>query len=1125
MRWMSQTNPVRNTIFLLFGVLIVLCQGFYTYQLIRWYAFPADHATVPFAYNAGSQVVRVEDEAEQAGIKPGFTVTALDGNKVTGIHQLQVLIAGSKPGQQLYVNAIDSSGKPGYYVIRLTSISDTPFSLSNVSFAAVVFILGPLLAILVGFVVVFSRPDEPQAWILYGLMMSFSQLLIRPGIEGYLPAWLLEYRGIAGSVFGIFLLLFGSYFPTRAWYDRRFPWGKWLFLGPFLVVTSAARTFKILGDVRLYALHGLLRVAVRVQEWQSSLTLIAVVLFFLLLGIRIKESLQPDKRRRLMILWAGMLISCGPLFTLILLGLIQHRDPFTVVPLWGLFPCVLCFDLLPCAMAYVIVVRRAMSLPVLFRQSLLNLSSRKGVTIIQLAVLLVAFSVLLFRVADRPTEPVSLRFILIVAAIALGLEIALALSFTDPIRRSFFRDDLGGENVVDALASASFANAGDLVTKLDHVVKSFLHPVRASVYIRSQQAYELWLSEPEHASDGRYLPLASAIESSLLETQAPTVIYFDDRNSWVYGLPEEDLNFLKCVHAEILVPFPRKNRLMGLIVLTQKVSEEPYTRTELSLLQTVGSQAALTLENLDLTSAVVRESLEGERRTAEKEAAEQANKAKSDFLAQMSHELRTPLNAIIGYSEMLLEDAQDDGNESLAADLDKIHGAGRHLLSLINSVLDISKIEAGKMELFLETVSIGKLLSDTVNIVQPLMLKNHNTLVLEPQQGLGFMVTDGVKLRQTLFNLLSNAAKFTHDGKIFLHADSFSKDGREWMRFQVRDTGIGMTPEQSSRLFSAFVQADKSISSKYGGTGLGLVICRHFCRMMGGDVNFVSEINVGTTFTVEVPRDGNEAGGRAEPVGVALSSVSAGRPVLVIDDDKNVAEMIRRQIGDTDQIIVESALNGEEGLKKALALKPQLIVLDILMEEMDGWNVLSKIREDPEISATPVLILSNVDERSKGMKHGVVDFLVKPPNRDDLRAVLAKCLGSDAGLVGEQETILLVDDDVGTRGLLARSLRDDGWNVLQADNGRQALDILKTHTPRLIFLDLLMPVMSGMEFLKEYRSSGNNANIDVVVLTSKELTGEERKDLQANDVQVITKQTFSLQQLLDEVRLHVSSEV
>jgi len=308
------------------------------------------------------------------------------------------------------------------------------------------------------------------------------------------------------------------------------------------------------------------------------------------------------------------------------------------------------------------------------------------------------------------------------------------------------------------------------------------------------------------------------------------------------------------------VPLVKSGQLLGIIGLGAKTSQEPYSKNDLDLLKLVAVQASLALENSNLVSTLSTEIAERERKNAEKDAAERANRVKSDFLARMSHELRTPLNAIIGYSEMLLEEVEDLGQPGFAADLSKIRIAGKHLLELINAVLDISKIEAGKMELCLEQFSVEKVITDTLAILEPVVAKKGNRLRTDMQSDLGTMTADLVKIRQVLFNLVSNAAKFTENGLITLAVQAQKRETADWVSFSVTDTGIGMTPEQLARLFMPFSQADSSVTSKYGGTGLGLAISRHFCQMMGGDIKVESVFRQGTTFTAEIPRNVRQPG-------------------------------------------------------------------------------------------------------------------------------------------------------------------------------------------------------------------------------------------------------------------------
>ncbi|HWP38498.1 MAG TPA: response regulator [Gemmatimonadales bacterium] len=485
--------------------------------------------------------------------------------------------------------------------------------------------------------------------------------------------------------------------------------------------------------------------------------------------------------------------------------------------------------------------------------------------------------------------------------------------------------------------------------------------------------------------------------------------------------------------------------------------------------------------------------------------AETANEAKGQFLASMSHELRTPLNAILGYSEMLQEDAEDGGYIALVPDLEKIRAAGRHLLTLINDVLDLSKIEAGRMELHLETFEVQRLVDDVAATVRPLVEKHGNRLVLSRGGETGMIHADQTRVRQVLLNLLSNAAKFTERGTITLATARERDDAGEWLVCRVSDTGIGMTPAQQARLFEAFAQADASTASKYGGTGLGLAISRKFCQMMGGDVSVASEMGKGSAFTVRLPIRAAVAPGAAQGRG-ALGTV------LVIDDEDAARNLLARFLVREGFRVLE-APSGTDGLRVAREEKPDVITLDVVMPGMDGWAVLAALKASPDTADVPVVMVTVVDERNLGFTLGAAEYLTKPIDRARLAAVLGRHTR------GAHPTVLIVEDHRATRQLLRRVFQKQGWAVVEAANGREGLErAAEQRPPDLVLLDLMMPEMDGFEFLEAFRARDACRGIPVVVITAKDLTSEDRQRLNGGVQRIVAKSGNTQEALATELR-------
>ena len=495
---------------------------------------------------------------------------------------------------------------------------------------------------------------------------------------------------------------------------------------------------------------------------------------------------------------------------------------------------------------------------------------------------------------------------------------------------------------------------------------------------------------------------------------------------------------------------------------------------------------------------------------AAKIEADEANEAKSQFLANMSHELRTPLNAVIGLTEMLKEDAEDDDLDDYLEPLDRIHNASRHLLTLINDVLDLSKIEAGKIELYFETFIVSDIMRDIIATSEPLAQKNNNELILENNLDFDSMHSDQTRVRQIVLNLVSNACKFTENGQVTLALNSRSKKEKQILDIVVTDTGIGMSKEQVRKLFQAFTQADSSTTRKYGGTGLGLIITKHLSRIMGGDVEVSSVEGEGTTFTASIVINADDTENvEAQAIkydavvlndGDQLSSSNAEHTILIIDDDPTVRDLMKRQL-QRDGFGVLIAEDGPSGIKMAIETRPDAIVLDILMPGMDGWSVLRTLKASEETANIPVIMASILDEKNRGFSLGAADYLSKPVERDRLISSIEKLIGS-----GDGKTVFIIEDDEELRFLLREALTKESYLVIEAENGKVALNELEAaiESPDLILLDLNMPVMNGFEFLEVYREKFGN-NVPIVVVTGADLNEKDKEFLSGEVTRILEK--------------------
>ncbi|HTY37145.1 MAG TPA: response regulator [Bacteroidota bacterium] len=572
----------------------------------------------------------------------------------------------------------------------------------------------------------------------------------------------------------------------------------------------------------------------------------------------------------------------------------------------------------------------------------------------------------------------------------------------------------------------------------------------------------------------------------------------------------------------VATPVVFRDEVLGVLVLgaTKKFGE-----LEKDILRNSVPQLGVALTNAmnfeETRNLSVEIAKRNEELSSKNQEIEKAYKVKSDFLSSMSHELRTPLNSIIGFSSVLLGPSGDPLTDDQRMALEKVLKNGRHLLQLINDILDISKLESGRMTLSVETEDVPSFLSNCLLIVEPLIQSKRLTLTQDIQSNLPSLTTDIVKVRQILVNLLSNAAKFTEKGGISIKVAQ--QDGG-MISFAVKDSGIGIAPKDFGRVFEEFQQVDSSNTRKYKGTGLGLPIARRLARMLGGDLVVDSELGKGSTFTMTIPiripqqlveaqQSAAAPTKRPEPAPappqVPLSSAlprpttDGGRvQILSIDDDPDVIEILRKYLV-PEGYSIAGALSGDEGLEMAVRMKPAIITLDIMMPKKDGWQVLRELKANPQTRDIPVLIHSIVDNKPLALSLGAVDVMTKPTDPKRLLSLVKKHYQS-----GDQ-FILLVDDNLDFALACKDLLKRDGLEVKIATRGEEALKMLQDLIPSLILLDLVMPGMDGARVVRELQQKERWKNIPIIILTGKSLTAQDHEELDPYVADYLMKDTFT----------------
>jgi signal transduction histidine kinase len=976
----------------------------------------------------GTSVQSLRPEAHEAGVQEHDQLLSISGEHKTSEVVLIRAITRTGIGGILPITVQHSDGKKAD--IRIALRSEGPANWQEWMETAVLGVSTPLLCLVLGFTVVLVRPKDALAWMLVCLLLSFSQVA-GGGTEDIrvILTWPSKLRQ-AAIFYGLFwwstwpfwLLLFGLYFPPRFELRRNLAWLQWVILLPILGLGMLATLAFISIEERLESLGSIIRLADTLAPVRGYVFLVAPIVFCTLLWRKLKNPSTSDVRRRLRLLLAGSVLGWTPLLLVETLG--EHAARVTTIISWCALLSSLMLVVFPLSLAHVIIVQRAMDLSAVVRQGLKYAMARRGLLGIRI-LSSVAVIVLIATGTGQPYLGLGGRLLFVSAGIS-GIFVveSAARRLMSWIDQRFFRDAYKSEQVLADLADSvrSIVEIGPLLAKVSSCIVESLHLSSIAIMMRKDEAYEL-----VHTFGYEQEPNAQLLESDFIirllrmKTE-PLLVYLDTPSPWLQGLDEAERTVLRTLRSELVVPLKRKGDLLGLICLGPKRSEEPFSSSDIRLLQSVAAQTALAIDNSRLTAILAAEIAYRERLSAERQAADAASNAKSLFLANMSHELRTPLTAILGYSEILLEETERMELASVTADLNRVHSAAQHLLELINSVLDISKIEAGRMDLNPEEFRVHELLDEAAAIVEPKAKQRSNVLQLSERGVLGTIRADRVKTLQVLVNLLSNACKFTECGTIRLTAARIERQDGEWLEMSVEDTGIGISAEELPRLFQLFSQANQQISGQYGGTGLGLVISRSFCRLMGGDLIARSVPGQGSTFTAAI------ATGKARPSQTLVHS----RPlrhltVLVLCRDITTFELLRwRLSGDGSHVV--GPLNGDEGMSRIRGLQPDVIIVD-LTTAADPWEVLLSLESDPVLSATPTVLLAVAKNRSTGIALYPAHVCTKPIAREQLSSFVASLSPAASA---KQPFALVACSDSQTEHTLGTILESLGMSMTRA---------------------------------------------------------------------------------------------